>query len=350
MEPVSFNPENLYEVPKAQQEDVDRYLRARMTAAQLVAGVDEETQWLVDGLIPMEAITIFASETKGGKTTMLCSIMEQMQSYGMWAGRKVMRGSAWMHTEEGPITLVQAINTVGPKPVTWDSHWFITTTSEAFGMPWERFCAAVAHVYEMVVEQMTGEDGGLMPPKLIVFDTIGSWANLEDTNDYAAVGKAFHYLKALRQITKAAIVVTTHINKKGSTSPSIQNILGSTNFAGQADHIIFMTRDREKGVGGPRYITTNGRFRDADNDITLSLDTSDYQYKEVEKEDTAAALLLLIPPEGLSNRGWKEAAQTIGIGTKRFSRLSGELIEQGRVVRNGYGETDARTRWLRTTA
>jgi replicative DNA helicase len=84
--------------------------------------------------------------------------------------------------------------------------------------------------------------------KLVIVDTFGRFAGLDDLNDYAATTSAMARLKGIADELDLAIVVIHHAKKTGKGSePSdwLESSLGSTGLTGAADSIIMLKRDRD---------------------------------------------------------------------------------------------------------
>jgi replicative DNA helicase len=84
--------------------------------------------------------------------------------------------------------------------------------------------------------------------KLLIVDTFGRFAGLDDLNDYAATTTAMARLKGIADELDLAIVVIHHAKKTGKGSePSdwLESSLGSTGLTGAADSVIMLKRDRD---------------------------------------------------------------------------------------------------------
>jgi replicative DNA helicase len=87
--------------------------------------------------------------------------------------------------------------------------------------------------------------------KLIIVDTFGRFAGLDDLNDYAATTTAMARLKGIADELDLAIVVIHHAKKTGKGSEPtdwLESSLGSTGLTGAADSVIMLKRDRDSSA------------------------------------------------------------------------------------------------------
>ena len=221
-----------------------------------------EIPWLLEGVIPMGAVTLIAAAPIAGKTTMLLSILHAMTTGSDWAGLPVLQGAGWVFTDEGDHSLSEILEDVGPAP---GSPHMVFPLSRKGGATFAGICSLVARA----VERISKNPNGWTPPKVIVIDTFGSWSGLEDTNNYSEVLKAFKPLQELRDLTGCAVILIHHARKDQTTNGNgpLPLVLGSVGFSAQADHVISLS---QWGTGNSRKLQMSGRYRGALKELVVT--------------------------------------------------------------------------------
>ena len=231
--------------------------------------------WLVENLIPKGAITLLAAAPMAGKSTMLLSIMNSMTEGEEWAGLKVEQGSGWLFTDEGDFSLSEIVHDVGPAQ---ESPHRIFPISRKGASGLSDVCYLAARGVDRLKELEEQDNNGWVPPKAIIFDTLGTWSALTDSNSYTEVIRAFHPLKALRDSTGCAVVLVHHArkNQESGGNGALPLVLGSVGFAAQADHVISLSK---WGKGNSRKLQMSGRYRGALSELVVTYAPSEEPHK-----------------------------------------------------------------------
>jgi len=83
---------------------------------------------------------------------------------------------------------------------------------------------------------------------LVIIDTLGRFAGIEDMNDYAMTTNALARLEVIADKREVTIIVVHHArkgeNKEGQRNDPVEAALGSTGLTGTVDSTITLTRHR----------------------------------------------------------------------------------------------------------
>ena len=203
---------------------------------------------IIDGIIGYGTTTLIAGAPGSGKSTIMMSMLEAIQSAGIWAGQKCSHGSVWYFTEEKPRTLYETMQLVGPKLINSDGNksihqvWPLAEFVDVRKiMDWPSLADGIIQHYHNTI----AADG--VAPIMIVIDTLGKWSRVKNTNDYGEMGEILSVADAIAAKTYASVVVMHHARKiTGDTDPtSPESVLGSQNIAGTVDQVIVITTDTD---------------------------------------------------------------------------------------------------------
>ena len=300
------------------------------TSEQVYESGRRAVPWVLEGIIPGAAITLFVSPPKVGKTTLLLSVLESMTTGEPWAGREVEQGPAWVFSDEGDHSLSEIIEDVGPSPNNPHRFFLISQRQQA---DWSTMCYLItALISDPAADQPP-------PPRLLIFDTFSRWSELDDGNSYTQSITAFGPLQKLRDATGCAVVLAHHA-RKDPTGGSIQAAIGSTGFTAQADHVLSISK---LGDGNTRKLEAEGRFRGAIDSLTVTYNSETRRFQRgaefltpasKEEQRDAAIIALFTPGEEVPMRTLWEA-HPAGMGEQNVRGTVRRLIERGVVVTNG---------------
>lgn len=297
---------------------------------------------IVEGLIPSQSITLLTGPPKIGKSTMLYKIIDEMNHGGSFAGRAVKRSTCWILSDESVRTLGPLIHRVGPGIPSY--HRFLLFGDFA-AWSWEttvtqlitqiRQVRAGGYGPDMNFHDLSGsypKHEEIAPPDVIVVDTLGTWARMQDINAYHHAVQAFSFLKMLRDQTQCAIIVIHHTKKEGGGT--VESALGSVGLTGQSDQIMLVSADADDPT--KRIITTDGRF-DMDGEFGVSFDREAGTFsKAVVRHPTksrSSEYLTLI--EELGECSTSEVAAAAGVSENSARKQINNLLASGAIERVG---------------
>ena len=194
----------------------------------------------VSGLLIEGKITLWWSPVKVGKSTTLMAMLKALSPGGpQFCGMDLAPTPALLFTEEPPDTVGEKVRNFG---IPREAHHYFNSAAAMVMKP-DDFADEVYRAYHD-----NGSGFGL-----IAVDTLASFVNCQDWNDYSATGAAMHPIRQLlRSLPGAAMLAMHHQSKAGGDGWG--GALGSTALTANADQLVRM------GVkDGKRSITVGGR-------------------------------------------------------------------------------------------
>jgi RecA-family ATPase len=125
---------------------------------------------------------------------------------------------------------------------------------------------------------------------LVIIDTLGRFAGIEDMNDYAATTAALAQLKTIADKRKITVIVVHHArkgeNRQGIKNDPVEAALGSTGLTGTVDSAItlFRHKDNEKINYEGKLYATGRDAPDVLKNLTLDIANGGWSVSR-EKED-----------------------------------------------------------------
>ncbi len=190
-----------------------------------------QTEWLVEILEPKRATTILTGPPNSGKTTILAHLFDAIRDGTSFLGYKCQKARALYLSEDE----AGAFNS---KFQAYDhmDHVVCMFPSAAYGLysDWEDLATKVIR------------SAGKHQVDLVVIDTLGSWSQIEDYNDYAVVTRALMTAERIAS-NGYAVVIVHHDRKSGGTG--LDSMLGSVAFGGRATGgVLKVSRDGATGT------------------------------------------------------------------------------------------------------
>lgn len=187
----------------------------------LLAEPEENTDWIVDGLLPKGGLSVIIAKPKTGKSTLARQLALCVSRGEEFLSRETAKGLAIYLAFEERRRDVQ-------------SHFKIMGT---VGDEELKVFAGMAPVdaIALVREMATNEK-----PVLIVVDTLARLARISDLNDYAKVTAGLEPILAIARECGSHVCLLHHARK--GDSKGIDAALGSTGITGTVDTIIQIYR------------------------------------------------------------------------------------------------------------
>lgn len=285
-----------------------------------------EPEWIWRPFIAYEYITLFTGVWKGGKTTLLTSLL-----------RDVYLGTGLVDNAKLPDkTLIITEENLSA----WARRREDMRLDSRIGFfQKESLSKASRSEWAEMIDWITGvvkSDGY----RFVVVDTLPSAWFVENENDASEVQGA---LMPLRGITKAgAGVLLVHHPTKGSQSFDI-SVRGSGALPGFVDVIMQMQNFTEEDPLDPRRILyAKGRLADTEDGVVVRYDAAvGYVYeagapRDLRREDDAKRVLASVRELG-TEATQKALTDTLDMGAKRIRSALGHLIQTRRLAANGSG-------------
>ena len=221
---------------------------------------DEDINWLWEGYIARDHVTLFVGIWKGGKTTLLAHLFKAMENGGELGG-DVFPCKILVVTEEGKGHWARRRDIIGI-----GSH--LSIASRPFkGRPTQ-------NDWEMLID-MIAKDVERVGFDLVVID---SWQAVNPSQDENNASDTMAALAPLSQLSEAgaAVLLVHHPNKKGNADQG-QASRGSGALTGWVDTIVelrrFSTNDNRDRR---RVLKAYGRFDETPDEVVVELTDDGY--------------------------------------------------------------------------
>lgn len=217
------------------------------SALDIYNSAPENPAWLWHGYLAEGAVTLFAGRHKGGKSTLLFSLIRAfVDGHTRFLNHQVEPGPVVLLTEEAPGTLrpkLEQITHEGMERLRVLCRDDITPIRPS----WE------ASVREAGMEAL--HHGA----RVVIVDTFAFWSQITDENDSAIMQNAVAVLAELTAQGLAVVVV--HHHRKGTAMDVGDAIRGSTALQGAVDLIVELFRvDDDEAITSQRELRAIGRF------------------------------------------------------------------------------------------
>lgn len=240
-----YEPDRQQQGTSAHQDDLGSQL-VFTSVADLTNEPELESQWLVEGILPVGALAVVVAKPKVGKSTLLRNLCLSVASGQAFLGRVTRQGRVlYLALEDKRSQVRSHFRAIGVKKDT----------------PLEVFVGAsptdaLAQLRKCIERN---------PPMLVVIDPLFRFIRVKDGNDYATITTALNPILALARDTGVAVALSHHAPKAGRDD--IDSPLGSTAIAGSVDTLIHIRRN-----GKVRSLATVQREGEDLADTVIELD------------------------------------------------------------------------------
>ncbi|MCH8346837.1 MAG: AAA family ATPase [Chloroflexi bacterium] len=284
------------------------------TAAELASQTPERPEWIVEGLLAAGSTTELAAKVKVGKTTFAMSMVAAIVLGEPFLGFPTVRSRVLYLTEERPGTMRAVLARVG---LTASPDVEILHLTDVPAAAW-------TDVMALVVRH--ARDVGA---RVLVVDTLGRWARLQDENDAA---QAVQAMEALEQGAAAglAVLIPRHDRKSGGEIGDSGR--GSSALSGAADILLALRRANVEGHPNRRAIEGVGRFDETPAQLVIEWRDGSYvnlgDSLAVERVAARSTLLDHLPPEppGASQA---DLVEQTGLARSTLQRALEDLVAEG---------------------
>ena len=189
-----------------------------MTLGQLRAEPAREVDWLVDGLLPVDGLSLLVAPPKAGKSTLARCLSVAIATGGEWLGRSVKRGDVvHLALEERPATVRNHYDNLGAPDE--GIHLLLGKVPP----PNERL--------DWLRAAITATDAAL-----VLVDPVQRWVKISDGNDYSTVTERLGPYIDLAHDLGVHLALVHHSRKGGGERGD--EVLGSTAFYASVDTVI----------------------------------------------------------------------------------------------------------------
>ena len=270
--------------------------------------------WLVPNLL-VKGVNLISADAKTGKTTIILSMLEEINSEGTWLGQKV---------EIAPIKCVYFSQEI---PSVMQEHFnFLKDNARSLKKDvrflfHHEFPICSTEFLLTMLEKKYIEVPEEERPHCFVFDTATEWLDNKDGNNIIETAKAFQPFRRLEAKTGISIVIIHHLSRTG-------NVHGSVGYETNPDWLVGVTevdknipeyknarilnvRGRKSPIKDTQTICyADGRFKEL-NRISITDEDKLVESMEEKKEYTMDDLFKL--KHGLSQIRVREASKDMHI-------------------------------------
>ena len=229
------------------------------TALDIYNAAPESPAWLWHGYLAEGAVTLLAGRHKGGKSTLLFSLMRAfVDGHTRFLNHDLKPGPVVLLTEEAPGTLrpkLEQITHEGMQQLRVLCRDDITPNRPS----WE------AAVREAGMEAI---DHGA---RIVIIDTFAFWSQITDENDSAIMQNAVAVLAELTAMGLSVVIV--HHHRKGTSLEAGDSIRGSTALQGAVDLIVELFRvEDDEVITSQRELRAIGRYPEIPEIMRIQLE------------------------------------------------------------------------------
>lgn len=214
-----------------------------LTFEQLSRKAQEHTKWIIEGMLRESGLMLIAGRPKAGKSYLAANLAISVAGNRSFLGRQCEQGSVlWVGLEDPIAETVDRFEML-------DAEGLPIFFKTGDGFPIDQRDAWLRQIV----------DGHR--PSMVIIDTIGRFANIEDVNDYTAVTRATQVFLDLRNQFGTSFVLLHHNNAS-------DKVLGSTMWQGVVDTILSVTTNDED----IRFVKSVQRSGVSTEPIAITLD------------------------------------------------------------------------------
>jgi len=284
---------------------------------------EEETEWVVDGLIPSGALIIISSDPKVGKSTFSRALSVSVATGNPFLNRDVKPGEVlYISVEESLAQVKQFIRKLGANES--------TPLGIFSGRPMQ--------------DLDTQLEGILMTrkPRMVVIDTAVRLANSQvQINDYNSTTKWLDPYMYMAHESGTAVCLVYHNRKSKSDSISsghFSELIGSQGIGATADQLISLKKRND----GNRSYRTEGRYQEIPETV-YQLDEKTLNLIELgpgerlKSEDLQTRIINLLRNQGEMEQ--REILKNISGRSQTVLHALNTLVQQGTLNRSGTGKS-----------
>ena len=282
----------------------------------LLAEPEEETEWVVEGMLPAGGLSLLVAKPKVGKSTLARTLALAVARGAQFLGLDTAQGGViHLALEEKRTQLINQYRSLGGTK--HDEIYIFADTAPR---------DAVRLLEDAVIRHQ---------PKLVIVDTVQRLIRVNEGNDYAKVTAALEPILAMAR-THGVHLMLLHHSGKGERE-AIDAAIGSTAWAGSVDTITVMKRKE-----GLRTLVTVQRYGDDLPETIIVMDeiggVSVGGTRQDHDVDSAAAAIttFLDAQPGATQQNIRDGVE--GHRTQVVISALSKLREAGKVRHEGSGK------------
>lgn len=230
---------------------------------ELYETTPEEVPWCWHGYMAYGTVTLFAGRHKGGKSTLLFSLLRALvDGQEGFLNHAVDPGPVVLLTEEGPETLRPKLEPISEHGRTRMRILCRTDVSPRGSYAWPQ------------AVRDAGQEAIDWGARIVVVDTFAFWAQIRDENDNSLMQEMVSVLGELTTQGLAVVIVHHHRKSGGEDGDAIR---GGTALQGAVDIIVELVRPPAEGddeeASTERELRAIGRFPETPEALRVKLGT-----------------------------------------------------------------------------
>jgi hypothetical protein len=188
----------------------------------LLAEPDEAVDWVVRDRLAFGSVNLLAGRPKAGKSTLARALALAVARGESWLGSRCNLGRVlYVALEDKRSEVRRHLRNMG------------ATGNESIRL-------LIGQAPRLLLDKLAGLIAAGDTIDLLIIDTAQRLLAVKDTNDYAQVTTAFEPILALARTHGTCIVLLHHAGK--ADRAGIEQILGSTAWAGSVDNVLLLNR------------------------------------------------------------------------------------------------------------
>lgn len=288
-----------------------------LTAAELLSQAEEDTPWLVEGLLPAGGLSALVAKPKVGKSTLARALAVAVAQGREFLGRRVRQGPVLLLAlEERPADVRRHLRQLGLGP--------------------EDPLLVAFELGPKQLDQLR-DWSEHHKPVLVAVDPLIRAVRVSDVAAYAEVAMALEGLVDLAHASGAHVLLVHHAPKASDERSAVDAPLGTTAISGAVDVVLHLKRTPE----GRRFLASVQRVGEDLPEAEVVLGTDGWPHlgrtrEEVEEAGVLEAILEFVG----ANPGATTKEVLEGVPGRHNVKLRGlhRLVQQGRLTCSGTGK------------
>jgi hypothetical protein len=196
----------------------------------------EPPKFLVDGILPENALVTFQGPAKSGKSTLLFHMIKCMMTGAKFNDKHDCQKISVVYMSEQPrAILLKQLQEAGIDETCVDLH--LCSCEDNWNLTWEQSFALGRDMVEA-----TGA-------KLLVIDSWGRFAQFapsENEMTTAPTQLRVTFLRGIQATTKCCVLINQHVNKGSRAQGMVNAGMGSSALAQQADYLLSLSGEPKR--------------------------------------------------------------------------------------------------------
>ena len=288
--------------------------------------------WLIEGLLAAGSVNLMYGAPKAGKTMFILAMLKAASVGEAFLGFPLEQMASWLISEQSENSLAPQLRTLRVEEGA-DISVALWRHQPAFDSP-EAFADAIYIEFCQAKKR----------PAIVVIDTLSTFIDLKDSNDYSQVQAQLSPIVQMGQdigAMEGTATLLTHQSRKSSGEGS-DSVLGSRKVAAMVDTLLKLTIvPRGDGM---RKLSVQSRFGigELGDDVAITLELPAGEYRLVNASvEMDGDILAIVEAGATSNPEIREKLAGIDgaeVETRLVGRRLAALVKKNQLIRTGNGK------------